>query len=210
MGWRYLYWSCGSVILAMSILRVTIIKFHETPKFSVSRNDDEGVVRTLGTIAKKYNRPFTLTVAQLQECGQVNTTHAKRSISFAELGIHYKGLFRSRKETLSVSLIWLSWGLIGMAYPLFYYFLPEYLESRGADFGDGSAYTTWRDYVVTNVLAIPGPLIAGVLCNIKLIGRKYTMTIGGLLSSKCEVAIHMAITDTRRSDLPLCVHDHAK
>lgn len=182
----------------MSILRITIIKFHETPKFSVSNNDDEQVIRTLSYIATKYNRPFSLTIDQLQECGQVKSTHAKRSISFSELFIHYKGLFSSRRETLSVLLIWLSWALIGMAYPLFYYFLPEYLESRGANFGDGSAYITWRDYTITNLLAIPGPIIAGVLCQTRLLGRKYTLTIGGLLSSKCIAASLIAITDIRQ------------
>lgn len=190
MGWRYLYWTCGSLILVMSILRVTVIKFHETPKFSICNNDDEGVIRALESIAKKYKRPFSLTVEKLQACGEVNTAHAKRTstISFSELAVHYRGLFSSQKETLSVTLIWISWGLIGMAYPLFYYFLSEYLESRGANFGDGSAYITWRDYAITNALAIPGPIIAGLLCQTKLLGRRYTMTIGGLLSSKYTYA----------------------
>lgn len=76
-----------------------------------------------------------------------------------------------------------SWGLIGLAYPLFYIFLPEYLASRGANFGESSAFLVWRDYVITNTLAIPGPMIAAALCRTKLLGRKYTMLIGGLVSS---------------------------
>lgn len=189
MGWRYLYWTCGSLILVMSILRWTVIKFHETPKFALCNNDDEQVIRTLKGIAIRYNQPFSLTVAELREYGQVNTTHAKSSVSFSELTIHYNGLFSTHTETLSVSLIWLSWALIGMAYPLFYIFLPQYFKSRGAYFGSGSAYITWRDYAITNACAIPGPIIAGYLCRTRLLGRKFTMLIGGILSSKDEASI---------------------
>lgn len=210
MGWRYVYFSCGALILVMSILRVTVIKFHETPKFSVSNNDDEAVVRTLGMIATKYNRPFSLTVEQLQACGQIQTAHAKRSFSFSELLVHYRGLFSSRTDTLSVILIWFSWALIGMAYPLFYYFLSEYLESRGATFGDGSAYSTWRDYTITNLLAIPGPIIAGLMCQTRLLGRKYTMTIGGLLSSKPNIIESSSPVNPDVSDLSLCIHNHTE
>jgi hypothetical protein len=181
MGWRYLYWTCGSLILVMSILRVTVIEFHETQKFAICNNDDEQVVRTLGNLDK---RPFSLTIAQLLECGQVNTTHTKRSVSLSELMIHYKGLFSTRQETLSASLIWLSWATIGMAYPLFYIFLSDYFKGRGADFGDGPAYINWRNYAITNACTIPGPIIAGYLCRTKLLGRKYTMLIGGKFSSK--------------------------
>lgn len=210
MGWRYLYWTCGSLILIMSILRVTVITFHETPKFSVCNNNDEQVVRTLGGIATKYNRPFSLTVAKLQECGQVSSTHAKSSVSFSELLIHYKGLFTTRKETLSVCLIWLSWCLIGLAYPLFYIFLPDYLSSRGADFGESSPYITWRNYAITNACAIPGPIIAGYLCRTRLLGRKYTMTIGSILSSKFAKALKRRTTNPPNSGFPVCLYNREK
>jgi hypothetical protein len=59
-----------------------------------------------------------------------------------------------------------------MAYPLFYIFLPDYFESRGADFGGGSVYITWRNYAITNAFTIPGPIIAGYLCRTKFVGKK--------------------------------------
>jgi hypothetical protein len=71
-----------------------------------------------------------------------------------------------------------------MAYPLFYIFLSDYFKGRGADFGDGPAYINWRNYAITNACTIPGPIIAGYLCRTKLLGRKYTMLIGGKFSSK--------------------------
>ncbi|KIY01102.1 uncharacterized protein Z520_02654 [Fonsecaea multimorphosa CBS 102226] len=182
MGWRYVYFTAGGVVLLMSLLRVTVIRFHETPKYSLCRNDDQYVVATLRMIAQKYNRPFTLTVEQLQGCGRVNTAHASTRFSFSELAVHYRGLFMTRRFGLSTALVWTSWALIGLAYPLFYIFLPEYLASRGADFGESSAYITWRNYAITNSLCIPGPIIAGFLCQMKRFGRKYTMVFGGLIS----------------------------
>lgn len=168
----------------MSILRLTVIRFHETPKFSLCQNDDDGVVQALHGIAQKYNRDFTLTGDQLRQCGEVNTSHAQKRASISELLVHYRGLFSSRRQGFVTSLIWLSWSLIGLAYPLFYIFLPEYFASRGADFGESSTYLTWRDYVITNVLAIPGPIVAGYMCRTQLLGRKYTMAIGAALSSR--------------------------
>lgn len=183
MGWRYVYFTAGGAVLVMSILRVTVIRFHETPKYLLCRNDDERVVKTLRDIATRYNRPFSLTVEQLQACGRSNTSHASTANAFSELTLHFKGLFVTRKTGLSTALVWFSWCLIGLAYPLFYIFLPEYLASRGADFGESSAYITWRNYAITNSLGIPGPLIAGMLCRVRFLGRRYTMVIGGILSS---------------------------
>lgn len=190
MGWRYVYFTSGGLILVMSVLRITIIKFHETPHFLLCQNADDRLVNLLGGIAQKYKRPFDLTAEDLRDCGQVST-HAKSKISFSEIGVHYKGLFSTRDLRLSTSLLWLSWALIGLAYPLFYIFLPDYLSSRGAQFGTPSVYTTWRDYAITNACAVPGPVIAGLLSRTKLLGRKYTMAIGGLVASKsmCRITL---------------------
>jgi MFS family permease len=76
----------------------------------------------------------------------------------------------------------LSWALIGLAYPLYNVFLPYYLQSRGAVAGDGSTYTTYRNYAIINVCSIFGPMIAGGLVEIRWLGRRYTMLIGALLT----------------------------
>ena len=47
--------------------------------------------------------------------------------------------------------------------------LPFYLASRGADVGDNSNYTTWRDYAINQVAGLFGPIIATVL--VEKIGR---------------------------------------
>jgi sugar phosphate permease len=76
--------------------------------------------------------------------------------------------------------VWLSWTLIGLAYPLYNVFLPVYLKTRGASFGGGSNYETWRNYALVNVAGIGGPLLAGVMCNARFFQRRGTMVIGAL------------------------------
>jgi MFS family permease len=56
-----------------------------------------------------------------------------------------------------------------------------YLQNSGASF-NRSQFETWRNYALTNTSSIPGPMVAGFLCNTKLLGRKYTMVIGALLT----------------------------
>lgn len=83
---------------------------------------------------------------------------------------------------LSTALNIGSWTLIGLAYPLYNVFLPYYLQSRGASMGDGSTYTTYRDYAIINTCSIFGPMIAGGLVEVRFLGRRYTMVIGALLT----------------------------
>jgi hypothetical protein len=157
----------------MSILRLTVIRLKETPKFLIGEGKDEQVVETLQAIATKYNRPCSLTLERLQACGVTGEAtgrrmsvgaHARRRFSPAEIVVHLRGLFETRKIGWSTSLIWLSWLLIGLAYPLYNVFLPTYLKSRGAEFGQDSEYITWRNYAIINVCGIFGPVLAGFMC----------------------------------------------
>jgi hypothetical protein len=182
MGWRYVWFASGSLVLVMSILRITVIRLEETPKFLVGEGKDAECVEVLQSIARKYNRPCSLTVERLAACGTlIVRREGKSKWSFGEVGMHLKGLFSTRKIAFSTSLIWLSWVLIGLAYPLYNVFLPQYLKSRGAEFGQTSAYITWRNYTLVNFSGIWGPVLAGWMCQTRL-GRKYTMVVGALVT----------------------------
>ena len=182
----------------MSILRITVIRLKETPKFLIGEGRDEQCVETLQSIAAKYNRPCSLTLEQLAACGFTNTgrrgsmAHASQRFSFAEVLVHLKGLYATKRIGLSTTLIWFSWTLIGLAYPLYNVFLPSYLASRGADFGETSAFITWRNYAIVNMCGIFGPVLAGYMCATPL-GRKYTMVIGALVT----MAFFFAYTQVR-------------
>jgi hypothetical protein len=190
MGWRYVWLANGSLVLVMSLLRITVIRLKETPKFLVGEGRDEQLVDVLQGIAQKYNRQCNLTLEKLEACNALQdqtrlsaTPRSKSKLSLAAIGRHFKGLFETKKIGLSTSLIWFSWLLIGLAYPLFNVFLPTYLETRGAKFNDGSAYVTWRNYTIVNACGIFGPLLAGAMCNSGWFwGRRGTMAIGALIS----------------------------
>lgn len=172
-GWRYVWYASGALVFVMSILRITVIRLKETPKYLIGAGKDEQVVESLQAIAAKYKRPCSLTLERLSACGVTGAgnerrgsvgAHAKNRYSPMELVVHLEGLFETKKIGLSTSLIWFSWLLIGLAYPLYNVFLPTYLATRGASFGEDSQHITWRNYAIVNVCGILGPLLAGPMC----------------------------------------------
>jgi hypothetical protein len=144
-------YTASALVFVLSVLRVTVIRLLETPKYLLGAGEDERLVENFHAQATKYNRPCTITVEELAACGVVASAHGKNKASFSELVIHFRGLFATRSIGLSTVLIWLSWTLIGLAYPLFYVFLPSYLKARGADTNDTSAFHQWRNYAIINV-----------------------------------------------------------
>jgi hypothetical protein len=140
------------------------------------------VVETFQWLATKYDRPCSLTLAKLEACGVVRGAHSSKLFSFSETAVHFRGLLSTTKIAVSTLLIWLSWTLIGLAYPLFYVFLSTYLASRGADL-DTDPFTTWRDYALTNIFSIFGPMLAAYLRNLAFLSRRYTMVVGALVTS---------------------------
>jgi len=150
-GWRYIWYASGALVFAMSIARITVIRLKETPKFLVGEGRDADCVETLQFIATKYNRPCSLTLAQMEACGTINTGRQEKSKwSLGEIVVHLKGLYSTKRIGISTTLIWVSWTLIGLAYPLYNVFLPEYLKSRGAQLGETSQYILWRNYALAN------------------------------------------------------------
>ncbi|KAF2171897.1 hypothetical protein M409DRAFT_63439 [Zasmidium cellare ATCC 36951] len=205
-GWRYVWFANGALVLVMSILRITVIRLKETPKFLVGEGKDAEVVETLQFIAKKYNKPCGLTLDQMEACGVTGvanterrgsvTAHAKSRFSFAEVWVHLKGLFITKRLGLSTSLIWFSWLLIGLAYPLYNVFLPVYLKTRGAALGGLTPSETWRNYAIANACGIPSPILAGFMCRSKWFwGRRGTMIIGALVT----MAFFFAYTQVRNN-----------
>ncbi|KAJ9225509.1 hypothetical protein DTO169C6_2242 [Paecilomyces variotii] len=197
MGWRYLFYTSGSLVFVMSIARVLIIRFHETPKYLLCQGQDELVVEQLRSLAEKYHRPCDLTLERLEECGQITTTHANQPTSPVEIWVHVRGLFSTKRLAISTALVWFSWALIGLGYSLYYVFLPDYLASRAEKSGDSSAYITWRNYAITNLMSIPGPIIAAFMSETRLLGRKYTMAIGAIMTMVFFFAYTAVRTDAQ-------------
>ncbi|TVY78482.1 putative MFS-type transporter PB1E7.08c [Lachnellula suecica] len=179
MGWRYLHFTSGAIVLVMALARLTLIKMVQTPRWLICQNRDEEVIKILNDISLKANRPHDLTLEKLQAEGVV--LHTEKSVwSMLRVKMHFKGLFQTRKLGWSTTVILANWFVIGMVSPLYSVFLPFYLASRGAKVGDDSNYTTWRDYAINQVAGLFGPIIAAVLVESKFIGRRGTLAIGAL------------------------------
>lgn len=174
-------YTSGALVFVMSIARITVIRLKETPKYLLGEGKDQQLVEDFHIMAKKYGRHCSLTVEQLDACGDIRSAHAKSAFSISELTIHFRGLFATKTIGLSTILIWLSWTLIGLAYPLFYVFLNSYLSSRGADVGDVSTYDTWRNYALVNISGIP------VSSNLILTTTHLTYDEAGSYASRMDV-----------------------
>ncbi|KAK3370894.1 major facilitator superfamily domain-containing protein [Lasiosphaeria ovina] len=56
-----------------------------------------------------------------------------------------------------------------------------------------STFDSWRNYALTNIISIFGPILAAWMCETPILGRKYTMVIGALMT----VAFLFAYTAVR-------------
>ncbi|KAL9079821.1 MAG: hypothetical protein Q9157_001330 [Trypethelium eluteriae] len=181
MGWRYLHLTCGALVLVMALLRVTVINMTQTPRWLLSNNRDEEVISVLNRIAAMKNVVNPLSLDQLQSEGIVLHTE-KSAWSRVRMKLHFQGLFQTRKLAWSTTVIIANWFVIGMVTPLFSVFLPYYLKSRGADTGDDSNYTTWRNYAINQISGVFGPIIAGILVEFNHIGRRGALAIGAAIT----------------------------
>ena len=135
----------------------------------------------LDGIANPAGRSHRLTLQQLQRLGVV--LHTEKSVwSAFRIKMHIKGLFETHGLAWSTAVILANRFVIGMVSPLYSVFLPFYLASRGADVGDNSNYTTWRDYAINQIVGILGPLIAAVLVETRFLGRRGTLAIGAAVT----------------------------
>ena len=123
-GWRYVLFTGGAIVLVLSILRITVVRLRETPKYLLGQGKDAEVVEVFQWLATKYNRPCSLTLEALEGCGVIKSVQDKKGFNASQLTVHIRGLFSTRSMAISTVMIWWSWTLIGLAYPLFQVFLP--------------------------------------------------------------------------------------
>ncbi|KAH0846390.1 hypothetical protein AYO21_07480 [Fonsecaea monophora] len=184
-GWRYLHFTCGSLVIVLALARLIFVRMPQTPKWLISQNRDEEVIANLQKVAKDFNRPLSLTLERLQREGRVLHTD-KSAFSALRLRQHFSQLFKTKKLAYSTVMIILNWVVIGMVSPLFGVFLPYYLKSRGADVGGNDNYTVWRNYALNQVSGLFGPIIAAVLVETRAIGRRGTLAIGAAITTALQ------------------------
>ena len=185
-GWRYFILTMGALTFVMFLGRFVVFHLFESPKFLLSRGRQAEAVAVVHGIAYHNKAKTWLTEDILNEIGghpevvedgKLSTLEiVKRTLSkFSAQRIG--PLFRDWKLGLTTVLLWIMWATIGMGYPLFNAFLPQYLGS-----GSTSTYITYRNYAITSVVGVPGSVIACFTVDIPYIGRKGTMAISTVIT----------------------------
>lgn len=193
MGWRYFLITMGGVALLMFFLRFAAFTIFESPKFLMGKGRDEEAIQVVHEVARRNGKTTTLKMEDLQICEnlalpgtstQVQTTVSaavKRNLQKIDAS-HIKALFATKKLAYSTSLITLIWALIGLGFPLFNAYLPYLQSIRGAEFGDGSTYLTYRNSLIIAVLGVPGCLLGGLLVETPYVGRKGTLAVSTIMT----------------------------
>ncbi|KAF2006930.1 MFS general substrate transporter [Amniculicola lignicola CBS 123094] len=191
MGWRYFMIVMGGVALIMFGIRFLLFTIYESPKYLMGKGQDAEAVKIVHEVARRNGKTSPLTLEDLELCNILGNpspparSHAtaaiRRNLEKVDLS-HIKPLFATKKLAFSTSLITLIWAFIGLGFPLYNAFLPYIQEQRGADFGDGSTYLTYRNSLIIASLGVPGCLLGGLLVETRRIGRKGTLSLSTILT----------------------------
>lgn len=206
MGWRYMLFTLGGITACMFLARFFLFHLFESPKFLISRGRQEEAVATIQGLAYKNKTHTWLTVDVLNEVGGFEEEVVQPKLSNSEiiqqsfskfslskisplfsnwkLGISSMLplpsslllVIEAKKLTGTAALIWFCWATIGMAFPLFNSFLPQYFSVNN------SVYMTYRNYAITSIVGVPGSFLACYTVNLKYIGRKGTMAISAMIT----------------------------
>ena len=114
MGWRYSLFTLGAITLFLFALRCFIFPFYESPRFLLTKGNDEKAVDNVRKIAAFNKRPCDLTVESLRKMAtdEPSSNQASeqtwRQRIYAEI-VRYKLLFKNWTVARITILIWIIW-----------------------------------------------------------------------------------------------------
>lgn len=194
-GWRYLVYTMGGTTFVMFFARL-MMNVEESPKYLLSQGRQADALNVIYKIAKANGATTWLsddilnTIGGKQEGlerledGQLARVQILRNKIGAFSGNRIKSLFVEKQIWWTTIILWFSWSTIGLGYPLFNAFLPQFLARGSTPGASVPAGTTYRDYLIVSAVEVPGSFFAAFLVDTKL-GRKFTMIIATLLSGVC-------------------------
>ncbi|KAJ2982040.1 hypothetical protein NUW58_g6533 [Xylaria curta] len=202
-GWRYFMIATGGLTLLLFVIRFLAFQIYESPKYLMGKGKDGEAVRVVHEVARRNGTESWLTVEHLKACElegyeQHSTARdaVKRKLETVNF-THIRALFATKKLGYSTGALMLVWALIGLAFPLFHAYLPYLQAIRGANFGDGSTYLTYRNNLILAVLGVPGALVGAFLAETKF-GRKGALSLSTALTG---VFLFASTTATNSSAL---------
>lgn len=203
-GWRHFVLTIGIITFVMFLVRFFLFHMFESPKYLLSRGRQAEAVAVVQGIALRNNKKTWLTEEILDAVIDADTTAPRaRRLRLSTAAIirnkltsfsaeRIRPLFKTRKLGLTTSLIWFTWATIGLGYPLFNAFLPQYL-SHGGDSTPTApdaptppiTAETYRNYAITSLAGVPGSLLAAYTVDMKspFLGRRGTLATSTLISA---------------------------
>jgi MFS family permease len=205
-GWRHFVLTIGIITFAMFLVRFFLFDMFESPKYLLSRGRQAEAVAVVQGIALRNNKKTWLTEAILDavvlDDDNTNAPRVRRlRLSTANIirnklasfsAERIRPLFKTRKLGLTTSLIWFAWATIGLGYPLFNAFLPQYLSHGGTDANPSPdaptpplTAETYRNYAITSLAGVPGSLLAAYTVDLQspFLGRRGTLATSTLVSA---------------------------
>lgn len=119
MGWRYLLFTLGGLMMFFWILRFFVFNLYESPRYLVARGMDKQAVEVLHKVAAFNRTTCSLTVDHLSAVAVEKEEPVTTSpLGFAAIAnqslnrivYHVKALFSTRKMAWSTSLLISIWG----------------------------------------------------------------------------------------------------
>lgn len=227
-GWRYFIVFIGIVTFALFVVRFFIFRLFESPKYLLNQGRQDEAVAVVHGVAYRNNVKTWLTADILDLVAATDDSAdpsqplvggggggLPRSSALAEKlqnfsGKRLKPLFQNKTLGLATVLIWFCWASIGMGYPLFNAFLPQYFSHHHADGGSSSPASetsaisneTYRNYAITSLVGAPGSLLAAYLVDSPspFLGRRGTLA-GSTLASAISLFLFVLLGTTSTAQL---------
>jgi hypothetical protein len=183
----------------MFVIRFAFFTIYESPKYLMGKGRNWEAVRVVHEVARRNGKSSELSDAELDnfDHGEVQDVSAKNIVRQRLEKMRFEhiiALFDTPERARSTTLIILIWALIGLGFPLYNAFLPYIQQSRGAEFGDGSTYITYRNSLIIAVMGIPGCLLGGFLVELPRFGRKGALSTSTVLTGAFLLASTTATT----------------
>ncbi|KOS20092.1 putative MFS-type transporter [Escovopsis weberi] len=212
LGWRYFIATIGIITLVMFVMRFFLFHLFESPKYLLNQGRQHEAVAVVHGIAYRNKTKTWLTSRILDqvaaedplrdggraELPRVSARNVLRETFMGFSSDRLKPLFLNKTLGLTTSLVWFCWAAIGMGYPLFNAFLPQYLSHAGdrpssssssslaaRAAGEPISNIVYRNYVITSILGVPGSLLAAYLVDHSspFFGRRGTLACSTLVSA---------------------------
>lgn len=214
MGWRYNVIVLGAMTLAVFFLRYFVFRFHESPKFLLSRGKEAEAIEVLHRIAKFNKAPppqltldmfhmidetesaNTNSILEPSQGGKSTTAATKHAVKgFTKELRRLKGIFTNKLSALVFVLLAVAYMGDYWSFNLAGSFLPFILLRNNVDSGRGTVKDTYQQYVIIYTPGIIGALLALVSVQMPLIGRKWSLVFSAILQG-LAMAMYTQVTST--------------